>query len=398
MQINSMRKIDFWLGIPVCFIFSILNRIFAVFSFLNKKDKKNILFIQISELGSIILAYPFFKKIEEDYPKKDKFFITFENNAEILRIFGIVPEENILTLSSESFFSFIKDFFCVVKAIRKENIEITFDLEMFSRVSAILSFFSKADKRVGFYNQGKTSLYRGNFLTHRVEFDHKYHVSDLFMAFSSGLEKKNNYCSDVSALDLSNKQKFKYTVSEEDKVNIKNKINGLGLNDLSKIVLIHLGEDIIPLREWPVGNFVELVKKLIAEGYAILLVGSLHAKDKAKLFLERAGNSLIKSLVGQTNMRELLTLFALCNLILTHDSGIAHLASLVDINSVVMFGPETPSLFRPLGDKNNILYKNIDCSPCFSVFKNRESKCKNNLCLKQITVDNVYETVEKILF
>jgi len=63
----------------------------------------------------------------------------------------------------------------------------------------------------------------------------------------------------------------------------------------------------------------------------------------------------------------------------------------------VLFGPETPTVFGPLGPNTNVVKADIACSPCVNPFNHRFSPCNNNVCMQMITVDQVYELVEQRL-
>ena len=86
-------------------------------------------------------------------------------------------------------------------------------------------------------------------------------------------------------------------------------------------------------------------------------------------------------------LHDLLGLLDVASALVTNDSGPAHLAPLVDLPSVVLFGPETPNRYAPLGNTTTSLYAGLACSPCFSAQNHRRSVCQNNRCLQAITVD-----------
>ena len=96
------------------------------------------------------------------------------------------------------------------------------------------------------------------------------------------------------------------------------------------------------------------------------------------------------SLAGKTTLRQLLVLYTLAEVLVTNDSGPAHFASLTPINVVTLFGPETPRLFAARTDRNVALYAGVACSPCVNAYNNRQSPCRNNVCMQQITVDQVF--------
>ena len=101
------------------------------------------------------------------------------------------------------------------------------------------------------------------------------------------------------------------------------------------------------------------------------------------------------SFAGKTSLRELLTLYSVADVLVTNDSGPGHFASLTPVHAVVLFGPETPRLFGSLAPATTIIWKELACSPCVSVFNHRLSPCRNNVCMQAITVDEVFEAVER---
>ena len=61
--------------------------------------------------------------------------------------------------------------------MRRKNIDTVLDLELFSRITALLTGLSGADRRVGFHRFHNEGLYRGEMLTHRVAYNPHIHIS-----------------------------------------------------------------------------------------------------------------------------------------------------------------------------------------------------------------------------
>ncbi|HQO59057.1 MAG TPA: hypothetical protein PLT76_10125, partial [Candidatus Omnitrophota bacterium] len=98
MTVGWMRRLDFWIGVPVCFFLSI-------FQFLQKPFQKNpapgkplkkVLFLELSEIGSTILSYPAMQKLKELYPERELYFWIFNNNQDAVHVLGTVARENVL--------------------------------------------------------------------------------------------------------------------------------------------------------------------------------------------------------------------------------------------------------------------------------------------------------------
>jgi hypothetical protein len=64
MKVDTMRKIDFLAGVPLCFFTTLLVRFIQIFQNPRKKEPKNILLIELSEMGSTILVDPAMQKLK----------------------------------------------------------------------------------------------------------------------------------------------------------------------------------------------------------------------------------------------------------------------------------------------------------------------------------------------
>jgi lipopolysaccharide heptosyltransferase II len=394
MQINAMKTIDFWIGIPACFVLSIVNFVSQLFDSNSQSTPRKILIVKPSEMGAIILAYPLLKKIKEIYPHSELFFLVFEKNKTVLDLLeGVVPKENILTLRDDSYMSFFVDTFKAVVRLQKEKIDVAMDLEFFSRFTACLSYFSGAHKRIGFYNYHLEGLYRGNLLTHRVQYNPLLHVSRAYLSFAQSMIQPNQLYPALDVLydDIQLPQIF---VKENKRIIAK--LNALGLKNWRRLILINPGEGVLPLREWPLEYFVTLGRRILKEKEdAIVIVGSKGSLRRDEHLYSSLNQTRLLNLTGQTTLNELFELFSVADALVTSDCGLAHLASLSSIKQFVIFGPEHPAVFAPLGKNSHTIYAGLPCSPCLSAFNHRRSTCQHNQCLKVITPDAVYDLLNE---
>jgi ADP-heptose:LPS heptosyltransferase len=169
MNIQFQRKVDRYIGTFICRIFSLFHH--------SRNDRhtpvkaKSILVILLSEMGSLILAYPMFQHLKTQYPAANLYGLLFEKNKEILNLLDVTAEEKILTIRDTSFLGFVIDCFRAFFQIRKMKIDIVIDCELFARISSIISFLSGAKIRVGFHPHTQEGLYRGNFINRPVLFN-----------------------------------------------------------------------------------------------------------------------------------------------------------------------------------------------------------------------------------
>ena len=148
------------------------------------------------------------------------------------------------------------------------------------------------------------------------------------------------------------------------------------------------------LRRWPVQYYVELSQLLIAQGYGVLLLGGKTDEWVSPLFNGLA----VKDLIGQTSLSETVNLIAQVNLLVSHDSGPFHLATLTSTPLVGIFGPTPVSAVAPLGRKYLSIFKadaSVICSPCYDGFA--YAPCKNPVCMRSTRVDAVFAEITNLL-
>jgi ADP-heptose:LPS heptosyltransferase len=92
-------------------------------------------------------------------------------------------------------------------------------------------------------------------------------------------------------------------------------------------------------------------------------------------------------------LRQLGAMIKKCDLFLSNDTGPMHISVAVGTATIALFGPGNHVKFQPIGDKHALIRKDVPCSPC----KQFTDKCKDNICMKLITVDEVWEEASKRL-
>jgi ADP-heptose:LPS heptosyltransferase len=165
---------------------------------------------------------------------------------------------------------------------------------------------------------------------------------------------------------------------------------------LPPLILLNANaSDLLPLRRWPTDRYIELAGRLL-EKFPEVFIGFTGAPEEASAtagLVARVGSPRAVLLAGKTTLRELLTLYTLADVLVTNDSGPAHFATLAPVQVVTLFGPETPALFAARTPRNRILWAGIACSPCVNACNNRQSLCRDNVCMQAITVDQVFAQV-----
>ena len=397
-----MRLVDYWLGAPLCFILDGLNSLSKITNLKRKRDKapRKIIFIKLSELGAIILAYPLLKKIKECHPAAELFFVTFERNKGIFTLLGeAIPKENILVIRENSLWLFISDSLKIIRKLRREDIDIIFDLDFFSRFTAVFAYLIKSRKRVGFYNYTFEGLYRGNLLTHKIQYNPLSHISKSYLSMSQVAIRESK---DTPELEerIGGAEIIlpKYISKSGIKERVCEKLKRLKIDKDARLFLVNPGEGILPLREWPLSNFVFLSNALLTDSKNyVVIVGTSGASQKGDAILKAVNDSRCVSLIGETSLEELVELFNNSCALISNDCGLAHLAMFSSIKKFIIFGPESPQVFGLIGENSHMIYSGWPCSPCLSILNHRKSSCVDNRCLKAIKPDDIFELIKESL-
>jgi len=404
MNINLMRQLDRKLGIPLCFLLSILYRIKKLFKGNSPpKDGRKILFIELSEMGSMVLAFSLFKKTKELFPGDKLYFLTFQKNRYAIDILDVIPEDNVCVIDDSDLFVFLKTALKSLRYLRKKKITTAIDMEFFSRFTSIYSFLSGAKETIGYFRYHNEGLYRGRLLTHKVLYNPQIHTAynllNLIYALAKSREDLPTPKRTIDKNDLILPKKA--TISENSRRHILEKLKEIntGIIQADKIILLNPNaSDIIPLRRWPVDSYIGLAETLLKRtGIYIVLTGIETERQSCESICRALNHKRCLNFSGKTSFSELIDLYNISDALITNDSGPAHFSAMTDIQTFVFFGPETPKLYGPLGNNCHVFYSNHSCSPCVSVFNHRQSPCRDNKCLKAISVQEVYDKVSEKL-
>jgi ADP-heptose:LPS heptosyltransferase len=400
MKINTLRITDYWIGRPICWLMTILY--FSKGLFIKRQlpaSPKKILFIKLFGAGSIILAHPTMKAARLRFPEAEILFLTFHSNKQILSLLGLVQPELIFTVRDDTLLHLLIDLARTLPKLVLKRIDIVIDLEFFSRFTAILSFALRSKQRIGFYGYYTEGLRRGRFINCPVNYNHTLHTASAFFTLLRPLGiTQEQFDGTLPRVSPS----AKYPMNIRTRLAEVTQSNDRDVND-RWIVLNPNSSELSDLRRWPEEHFATLAVDLLKEfqGYGIVFIGSPAEKlfvDHlvAKVFPE-VPSTRVANLAGLTSFTELLDLLHFATILITNDSGPAHMAALTDIPTITLFGPETPDLYAPLNPNGKCLYLGLDCQPCLSIYNGKHSYCMDNQCLRQLQPELVLNQAKNII-
>jgi ADP-heptose:LPS heptosyltransferase len=398
--ILTLQRTDRWIGVPLCAILTILRRMFESAGPPGPRQVRRILFIKFAEQGSTVLAYPAIRHAIDMVGRENVYFVVFEDNRFILDAMEIIPQGNVITIATKSLFGLATGALRAVLRVRKIGIDAVVDMEFLTRFSAILTFTTGAKSRVGFHTFFGDGPYRGNLMTHRLLYNPHLHTSQMFEAMVEALTRDPSVLPTFDFTPSVNQPlpRFRPSPSEVAEIDALLQRENPGICSAPLILLNPNASDLLPLRRWPALRYVELARRLL-ERYPELFIGFTGGPSEAgpnNRLADEVGSSRVIPLAGKTTLRQVLVLYTRSEILVTNDSGPAHFATMTPIRVVTLFGPETPALFAARSPNATALWAGIACSPCVNAYNNRQSVCRNNVCMQAITVDDVFKEVTGI--
>ncbi|MCM8780670.1 MAG: lipopolysaccharide heptosyltransferase II [Candidatus Omnitrophica bacterium] len=263
-----------------------------------------------------------------------------------------------------------------VRFLKAKRFDAVFILHR-SFTRALICRLADIPERIGYYTKK-----RGFLLTRKIipPDRHSLHRIDYYLNL---IEKAGLKCED---------RYLEFFLSDEDEKSIDEffKKYSLGKDDL--LVGFNPGGNWIPKR-WPREYWARLADELIDKFKAkVIITGGLSditlARDIQAIMRQKPIN-----VSGMFTLKQLAALCKRLDLFITADTGPLHIANAVNTKRIVaLFGPTAPSVTGPYPTKNvTILQKDVGCQiPCYVV------NCKDNRCMKAITVEEVVERVKDL--
>ena len=279
---RTIKLVDAWLGVPLCWLLTIVRRVADLFGagvpasagpnqlgaelqgdgLPAKADPlrgcpapappRKIVFLKLIELGAHVQAFAAVRRAAEMVGRENVYFWVFQDSVPILRLLDEVPQENIIVVRSKGMFSHIVlDLLATVWRVRRLKIDTVIDMEFFSRASACLAFLSGAKRRVGMHRFTSIGPYRGDLMTHRVQYNPYIHVSTYFYLLVEVLQSPPGECPlPKRPLPAQPLASFRFVPADDELRRVQQKLDErAGVSVRRPIVLLNPNvSDIVPLR------------------------------------------------------------------------------------------------------------------------------------------------------
>lgn len=388
-----MKKI---IKIPIlkllCFIGSLIAPFFE--RPLQKERISKILVFQGGGIGDVIRIFPAIQSLHNAIPNASFVILTqFGHNLFCLFTSPEIISEHVIYDLSGSHKSFLQKILLIL-SLRGKKFDLIFSpnhgLGMIEAM--IITFLIGAPYRIGFDKGGAGFLYTTK----------KKLVND-----KSIIEQHLDLLSQ-SGLTIKRDEPY-LRIPEEDIVfalsSIKTHCNNISNDNLVITIAPDVKADVefksLPeYRSWPLERYVDLIEEITCNSkIRVIVLGrkpqDLHDAQSIKLLTEKNRNVI--NFMGRTSIAQAAALISISDLFIGNDSGLLHIAVALKKRCIAIFGATSPTQVIPISDNCIPIWKNLDCSPCFSYEPFFRQKCPHHIkCLYSVKTTDVIKAIEQI--
>jgi heptosyltransferase-2 len=153
-------------------------------------------------------------------------------------------------------------------------------------------------------------------------------------------------------------------VSEEAKQRARQLLEAAGIDPTQRLVVLNPGATNSRAKRWLPERFAATASQLSEhDDFATIIVGTLSDRDVASAVAQHM-RTKVADLTGRTTLAELKAVLACATLIISNDTGTAHVAAALGVPTVTIFGPTEHFATRPLAELAVVVRHNVECSPC----------------------------------
>lgn len=334
---------------------------------IDPSEIKKILIIRLRRIGDIIMTTPALSALRKGFPKA---FISYVVEKPFRELVEDHPElDKVIVLEKKQG---IRDFFKLIRSIRKEKYDVVLDFHGGPRAS-LITLLSKAKLKIGYRIK-----YR-NFI---------YHIKISRKPETGKLHSVENHINFIRALGVDSESIPALNLPQAKKVETEKVKRFIKENEFEgyKIVTIHIGAG-NEFRDWGINNWNKLISLLAKRpDVKIVLIGASEDKKAEEEILKMSKGSTFTQ-VGKLNLREVRELISYSSLFVGPDSGPMHIAASTSTPIVALFGPTLPANFSPWQAISTLMEKEFDCRPC----KQRHCIHEDFRCLRSIMPEEVYQ-------
>ncbi len=349
----------------------------------------SILIVRLSAIGDCIHALPVLDALRREFPEARIGWIVEELSAPLLQNHPqldqlyVIPKKRWKREKHRVFFSEIRPFF---KKIKADGWNVAVDLQGLTK-SGLVAWASGAKLRIGFANE-QSREFNSWFMNKRISPGKEcVHVVEKNLSLISGIKHLNSIHG-VGKLGLLPAEK------DEMRANLRS----IGWDSKTPLAAINPGAG-WPNKRWPTAYFAQLGTRFYHNGLIPLIFWGPGEESLRDEITELLRTDEIPHLVTpKTTVREMAVLISVCSFYVGGDTGPTHLAGMLGIPCVALFGASDGARNRPWPIESSTMLQRLDfaCVPCWKRSCPLEGSAYMQ-CLNALTVDQVWNACLEIL-
>jgi len=179
-----------------------------------------------------------------------------------------------------------------------------------------------------------------------------------------------------------------------DRDNLDNRCEELEVRLDRPVLGICPGAEFGDAKRWPERHYAALADYAVRRGMQVWIFGSSRDRgtgEEIHALVAADSRESCVDLTGKTSLLDAIDLLSVCNLVVSNDSGLMHVAAAVGRPVAVIYGSTSPEFTPPLSDRAEIISENLDCSPCFK----RTCPLGHKNCLNQLSPARLESIVDR---
>lgn len=291
---------------------------------------EHILFFRLSALGDVILAIPAIRAIRDHFPNTKLSWVTSKS---LLPLLSLVNDVSLIGIDKPKS---LKQWWQNGRQLSLISADVLLAAQASARSHAMYPFI-RCKRKIGFDSQRSKDLHKW-FVDEQIEYRNE-HLLEGFLGFCRALDvpfekptSPTSWALNIPAHYQKNAQSLLAPLQEQS----------------SKIIAINpctSKEE----RNWPLGNFVELANNLLANDACLVITGgsSQLELDAAAKLAEKLPNDRYINLCGRTDLLTSAAVLQASSLLISPDTGPAHLATALGTPVVGLYAVARPELTGP---------------------------------------------------
>ena len=346
---------------------------------------KKILIVRLSAIGDVVHVLPALRSLRSGFPDSEITWVV-EDRAQ-----GIIADhpdlDEVIVFQRKKWqrdifkisriYNTLGEVLSFYKKLNRTHYDLVIDFQG-NLKSGIMTLIAKSEVKIGF---GKLHCKEFNYLFTKQQINppgKRIHKIEKNLALLGGLNIDNKYQDPglpVSKIDEDYVSDFIYKNTKKT----------------APVIMVHpCTSKFGSFKQWPVLNYAVVADKILETYNANVIFtwgpGELGVINEIILNMKH------KAIAScDTSIKQLTELIRRADLFIGGDTGPLHIASILGIPTVAIYGPKDPAVYGPYNNKAIVLKKDWPCSPC----NNRT--CAQPECMTTILPEEVFQAIEELM-